>query len=124
MSSSVAACRRPSRWISVACSCREILYDGDFTGISRQRFLTRGSKFPGPVGFLGRFKFPIPGPAQDHPPGVPDFYQGTELWDLSLVDPDNRRPVDFHLRMELLNKLRKTCLSFSISPMTGGKLMP
>ena len=28
-------------------------------------------------------------------PGVPDFYQGTELWDLSLVDPDNRRPVDF-----------------------------
>ena len=28
-------------------------------------------------------------------PGVPDFYQGTEFWDLSLVDPDNRRPVDF-----------------------------
>ena len=27
-------------------------------------------------------------------PGVPDFYQGTELWDFSLVDPDNRRPVD------------------------------
>ena len=31
-------------------------------------------------------------------PGVPDSYQGTELWDLSLVDPDNRRPVDFELR--------------------------
>jgi (1->4)-alpha-D-glucan 1-alpha-D-glucosylmutase len=31
-------------------------------------------------------------------PGVPDFYQGTELWDLSLVDPDNRRPVDYDLR--------------------------
>jgi (1->4)-alpha-D-glucan 1-alpha-D-glucosylmutase len=31
-------------------------------------------------------------------PGVPDFYQGTELWDFSLVDPDNRRPVDFSLR--------------------------
>jgi (1->4)-alpha-D-glucan 1-alpha-D-glucosylmutase len=31
-------------------------------------------------------------------PGVPDIYQGTELWDLSLVDPDNRRPVDFALR--------------------------
>jgi (1->4)-alpha-D-glucan 1-alpha-D-glucosylmutase len=31
-------------------------------------------------------------------PGVPDFYQGTELWDLSLVDPDNRRPVDFRSR--------------------------
>src|SRR4030095_58093 len=31
-------------------------------------------------------------------PGVPDFYQGTELWDLSLVDPDNRRSVDFAAR--------------------------
>ena len=35
-------------------------------------------------------------------PGVPDFYQGTEFWDLSLVDPDNRRPVDFTLRRSLL----------------------
>jgi len=37
-------------------------------------------------------------------PGVPDFYQGTELWDLSLVDPDNRRPVDFTLRDSLLRE--------------------
>jgi (1->4)-alpha-D-glucan 1-alpha-D-glucosylmutase len=35
-------------------------------------------------------------------PGVPDTYQGTEVWDLSLVDPDNRRPVDFELRRKLL----------------------
>ncbi|ALG08094.1 malto-oligosyltrehalose synthase [Kibdelosporangium phytohabitans] len=35
-------------------------------------------------------------------PGVPDVYQGTELWDYSLVDPDNRRPVDFELRREIL----------------------
>jgi (1->4)-alpha-D-glucan 1-alpha-D-glucosylmutase len=39
-------------------------------------------------------------------PGVPDFYQGTELWDLSLVDPDNRRPVDFTARQHLLAELR------------------
>ncbi|MDI6710280.1 MAG: malto-oligosyltrehalose synthase [Bacillota bacterium] len=38
-------------------------------------------------------------------PGVPDFYQGTELWNLSLVDPDNRRPVDFGLRARLLASL-------------------
>ena len=38
-------------------------------------------------------------------PGVPDFYQGTELWDFSLVDPDNRRPVDFALREQLLDEL-------------------
>jgi (1->4)-alpha-D-glucan 1-alpha-D-glucosylmutase len=40
-------------------------------------------------------------------PGVPDFYQGTELWDLSLVDPDNRRPVDFERRIELLTLLER-----------------
>jgi (1->4)-alpha-D-glucan 1-alpha-D-glucosylmutase len=38
-------------------------------------------------------------------PGVPDLYQGTELWDLSLVDPDNRRPVDFDLRRRLLSEI-------------------
>ncbi len=38
-------------------------------------------------------------------PGVPDIYQGTELWDLSLVDPDNRRPVDFAVRRALLAEL-------------------
>jgi (1->4)-alpha-D-glucan 1-alpha-D-glucosylmutase len=38
-------------------------------------------------------------------PGVPDIYQGTELWDLSLVDPDNRRPVDYALRRRLLSEL-------------------
>jgi (1->4)-alpha-D-glucan 1-alpha-D-glucosylmutase len=38
-------------------------------------------------------------------PGVPDFYQGVELWDFNLVDPDNRRPVDFSLRREMLAQL-------------------
>jgi (1->4)-alpha-D-glucan 1-alpha-D-glucosylmutase len=37
-------------------------------------------------------------------PGVPDFYQGTEFWDLSLVDPDNRRPVDFAARAAVLTE--------------------
>src|SRR6202012_1681517 len=38
-------------------------------------------------------------------PGVPDLYQGSELWDLSLVDPDNRRPVDYPRRRALLPSL-------------------
>lgn len=41
-------------------------------------------------------------------PGVPDIYQGTELWDFSLVDPDNRRPVDYQKRRTLLNELKDT----------------
>jgi (1->4)-alpha-D-glucan 1-alpha-D-glucosylmutase len=40
-------------------------------------------------------------------PGVPDFYQGTELWDLNLVDPDNRRAVDFAKRRTFLEQLKQ-----------------
>jgi (1->4)-alpha-D-glucan 1-alpha-D-glucosylmutase len=40
-------------------------------------------------------------------PGVPDFYQGTEFWDLSLVDPDNRRPVDFTERAAVLASIEQ-----------------
>jgi (1->4)-alpha-D-glucan 1-alpha-D-glucosylmutase len=40
-------------------------------------------------------------------PGMPDLYQGGELWDLSLVDPDNRRPVDYALRKRLLCELKQ-----------------
>jgi len=39
-------------------------------------------------------------------PGVPDMYQGGEIWDYSLVDPDNRRPVDYALRSKLLKKVK------------------
>ena len=44
-------------------------------------------------------------------PGVPDLYQGTELWDFSLVDPDNRRPVDYVERARLLADLTKAAAS-------------
>ena len=42
-------------------------------------------------------------------PGVPDFYQGNELWDFSLVDPDNRRPVDYAQRQAALQAIRAAC---------------
>ena len=38
-------------------------------------------------------------------PGVPDIYQGTEIWDDSLVDPDNRRPIDYARRREMLTQI-------------------
>src|SRR5204863_3312626 len=38
-------------------------------------------------------------------PGVPDIYQGNEIWDFSLVDPDNRRPIDYKVRAEMLSCL-------------------
>ncbi len=53
-------------------------------------------------------------------PGVPDIYQGTELWDLSLVDPDNRRPVDFALRRGLLDSLAHLSPEEILSGMEDG----
>jgi (1->4)-alpha-D-glucan 1-alpha-D-glucosylmutase len=47
-------------------------------------------------------------------PGVPDFYQGSELWDFSLVDPDNRRSVDFHQRERILDQLDGDDVSASL----------
>ena len=41
-------------------------------------------------------------------PGLPDFYRGSELWDFSLADPDNRRPIDFSSRMHLLQKAQRS----------------
>ena len=40
-------------------------------------------------------------------PGVPDTYQGTEFWDLSMVDPDNRRPVDYEQRISVLKDIKQ-----------------
>jgi (1->4)-alpha-D-glucan 1-alpha-D-glucosylmutase len=74
---------------------------------SGNRFLDDFRAFHAPVARLGM----VNGLAQTllkiAAPGIPDFYQGTELWDFSLVDPDNRRPVDFALRGALLETLRE-----------------
>ena len=53
-------------------------------------------------------------------PGVPDFYQGSELWDLSLVDPDNRRPVDFELRAQMLERCGSLCAEEAVADWDGG----
>jgi (1->4)-alpha-D-glucan 1-alpha-D-glucosylmutase len=53
-------------------------------------------------------------------PGVPDIYQGTELWDLSLVDPDNRRPVDFTVRRKRLAELENLRVDDILARMDEG----
>ncbi|MBD2091627.1 malto-oligosyltrehalose synthase [Microcoleus sp. FACHB-1515] len=48
-------------------------------------------------------------------PGVPDLYQGAELWDLSMVDPDNRRPVDYEQRMQMLEIIKSADDSIALA---------
>jgi (1->4)-alpha-D-glucan 1-alpha-D-glucosylmutase len=55
-------------------------------------------------------------------PGVPDFYQGTELWDFSLVDPDNRRPVDYSRRRALLEAIQHQTIDDVMAEPTDDRL--
>ncbi len=55
-------------------------------------------------------------------PGVPDFYQGNEIWDFSLVDPDNRRPVDYEQRHVLLDSLGKATPEELLSGWQDGRI--
>ncbi|HEX5496857.1 MAG TPA: malto-oligosyltrehalose synthase [Mycobacteriales bacterium] len=77
------------------------LYDGGGLAARVAAFATRITPY-GWVNSLGQKL------VQLTMPGVPDVYQGTELWDNSLVDPDNRRPVDFTARRALLARLDRT----------------
>lgn len=66
------------------------------TFLDELRALSRDISFYGMLNSLSQLLLKITAP------GVPDFYQGTELWQFSLVDPDNRRPIDYVLRNDLL----------------------
>jgi (1->4)-alpha-D-glucan 1-alpha-D-glucosylmutase len=71
------------------------------------RFLTEFKPFQKKIQFYGVFNSLSQTLLKITCPGVPDFYQGAELWDLNLVDPDNRRPVDFGKRKEFLREIKE-----------------
>ena len=63
-------------------------------------------RFAQRVAFFGKFNSLGQTLLKIASPGMPDFYQGSELWDLNLVDPDNRRPVDYSVRQKVLSDLK------------------
>jgi (1->4)-alpha-D-glucan 1-alpha-D-glucosylmutase len=71
------------------------------------KFLDDFLPFAGKVAFYGMLNSISQTVLKIAAPGVADFYQGTELWDLSFVDPDNRRPVDFAKRARLLDEIKR-----------------
>lgn len=72
-----------------------------------RRFLADFARLAQPVAYYGQFNSLAQVLLKLAGPGVPDIYQGQELWDFSLVDPDNRRPVDYELRKRLLAGLQE-----------------
>lgn len=79
----------------------EVLTDGP-----NNAFLPDLRKFVDAISLFGLHNSMIQSIVKLTSPGVPDFYQGSELWDFSLVDPDNRRPVDFAKRQQMLDEFR------------------
>ena len=71
----------------------------------RNRFLSDFGEFQRRVSRIGMFNSISQTLLKLTAPGVPDIYQGNELWDFSLVDPDNRRAVDYDRRQQCLNQL-------------------
>ncbi|HET7624373.1 MAG TPA: malto-oligosyltrehalose synthase, partial [Verrucomicrobiae bacterium] len=90
---------------------------------SGNSFLRDFEKFQRRVSFFAKFNSLSQTILKITSPGVPDFYQGGELWDLNLVDPDNRRPVDFDLRRKFLAELKtKFAKPSGILPMLSSLL--
>lgn len=76
-------------------------------GTKSSRFLKDFLQFQEKVSYYGALNSLAQLTIKIMAPGMPDFYQGSELWDLRLVDPDNRGPVDFERRSHLLKELEK-----------------
>lgn len=72
----------------------------------RNRFLSHFRPFQHKVAQYGVYNSLAQTLLKITAPGVPDIYRGTEIWDFSLVDPDNRRPVDYRLRLAMLEGLQ------------------
>jgi (1->4)-alpha-D-glucan 1-alpha-D-glucosylmutase len=80
------------------------------------RFLKDFKPFQRRIAFFGRFNSLAQVLLKMTSPGVSDFYQGTELWDFNLVDPDNRRPVDYEVRHQMLAEVKEHAVRYNDDP--------
>ncbi|HVE70202.1 MAG TPA: malto-oligosyltrehalose synthase [Thermoanaerobaculia bacterium] len=94
-----------SSWIATNPDYEKALQDFATAILENEKFLARFRRFHKRIAFHGFLNSLAQVVLKICSPGVPDFYQGTELWDYSLVDPDNRRPVDYARRASLLPTL-------------------
>ncbi len=99
--------KRPSDWAMpnehYEATCRAFL--DRIMDPSRSSFAREAASFVASIAACGALNGLVQTTLHLTAPGVPDFYQGTEWWDFSLVDPDNRSPVDYAARHDALNAL-------------------
>jgi (1->4)-alpha-D-glucan 1-alpha-D-glucosylmutase len=107
---SVREAKVNTSWISPNVPYEELLLqfiNAILSSVPDNAFLKDFETFQKKISYFGMFNSVSQTLLKITAPGIPDFYQGTEIWDFSLVDPDNRRPVDFHRRKEILAGLKK-----------------
>ena len=122
LTKAVREARIHSSWISANEEYEQAVRDFAAQILQPQNpFLSDFLEFQAPVARAGMFNSLAQTLLKITVPGVPDFYQGTEIWDFSLVDPDNRRPVDYELRRRLLNQLSDD--ETGLSPDQAGQLL-
>ena len=101
MVKAVREAKRRTSWVTVNQPYEQAVVrfvERVLTGPGAARFLPAFLAFHGRIAVVGMLNGLAQVALKVGCPGVPDFYQGAELWDFSLVDPDNRRPVDFEVR--------------------------
>jgi (1->4)-alpha-D-glucan 1-alpha-D-glucosylmutase len=94
-----------SSWLEPNADHEKALQDFALAILEHEPFLEPFRRFQKKVAFHGFLNSLAQVVLKVCSSGVPDFYQGTELWDFSLVDPDNRRPVDYEARAAILRDL-------------------
>jgi (1->4)-alpha-D-glucan 1-alpha-D-glucosylmutase len=108
MLKAVREAKRHTSWVSPDAAYEaavERFVEAVLRGSTARRFLSQFVPFQRRLGFFGAVNSLAQVVIKVAAPGVPDIYQGCELWDLNLVDPDNRRPVDFGHRAACLAEL-------------------
>ncbi len=101
----VKEAKRQTSWVRPDAGYEQAVQDFAAAVLAGEEFVSDLEAFVRPLAEAGRVVSLAQTLLKLTAPGVPDIYQGTELWDLSLVDPDNRRPVDFERRRRLLDKV-------------------
>lgn len=94
-------------WYNPNSDYEKTLVDFVDTSMSNKDFIADFSEFQQKIAYYGMLNSLATTLLKITVPGLPDFYQGDELWNLSLVDPDNRRPVDFDIRRAYLDDIVK-----------------
>ncbi|HET19702.1 MAG TPA: malto-oligosyltrehalose synthase, partial [Chromatiales bacterium] len=110
MIKAVREAKEYSSWVNPSQDYEEAVrhfVDAILDPVRGRRFLEAFVPFAGQVAHFGRLNSLAQTLLKLAIPGVPDIYQGNELWDLSLVDPDNRRPVDYARRQQCLADLQR-----------------